>query len=360
MVAVRDVFRYELPMTFHREKLDTPGYEEVVYVEEASCGLRGIVAIHNTNLGPSCGGIRMLPYSSKDEALKDVLRLSKGMSYKSALAGIGFGGGKSVMIGDPAKKTPAMLHAFGHFIDTFGGRYLAAKDMNISSADLLEVKKSTRHVLGIDGEPGSSGDPSPVTARGVFRAMEATIEELTGSKKLAGVKVALQGIGYVGYGVAEMLREAGAQIWVTDINQAALDKASRELGAKVVPLEEIYDVACDIFSPGARGAVLNAETIPRLKCKAVVGCANNQLATPEDGMRLHQRGILYGPDYAVNSGGIINIFIELGGYDAEKAFRKADEIYGTMKTIFQRARAEKTSPFVIADRLAEERLNGRA
>ena len=338
------------------EELKSPGYERVVYGEDPETGLKAIVAIHSTALGPACGGTRMLPYASREEALQDVLRLAKGMSYKSALAGIGFGGGKSVILGDPGKKTPALFHAFGRFVDSLGGRYIAAKDMNISSRDLMEVQKVTKHVLGIEGVPGSSGDPSPVTAHGIFRALEATVEELRGTRSLAGLKVAVQGVGYVGYDVARRVKQAGGEVWVTDIDPKALDRARNELGAKVVGLEEIYDVPCDVFSPSARGAILNEKTIPRLRCKAVVGCANNQLEKEADGHRIHERGILYAPDYACNSGGIINIFIELDGYSEARALAKADEIYGTMKEIYRRSKATGTPTFQIADRLAEERL----
>ena len=346
-------------MAIRRETLKTPGYEEVVYGEDDVTGLKAIIAIHNTRLGPACGGIRMLPYGSRDEALYDVLRLAKGMSYKSALAGIGFGGGKSVIIGDPKKKSPQLFQAFGRFLETLGGRYIAAKDMNVESKDLLEVRSTCSHVLGIDGVAGSSGDPSPVTAHGIFRAMEATAEELTGSRELSGLRIAMQGIGAVGWGAAQMAFDEGATLVVTDIDEKALARARKELGAEVVSTEAIYDVPCDLFSPSARGATLNKNTIPRLKCRAVVGCANNQLETPEDGFRLHERGILYAPDFAVNSGGIINIFIELGGYERSKAIAKADGIYGTMKEIFRRSRIEKAPPFVIADKLAEERLGLR-
>jgi leucine dehydrogenase len=344
-------------MPWKHEELKFPGYEKVVYAEERDTGLRAIISVHSTALGPACGGIRMLPYASRNEALEDVLRLSKGMSYKSSLAGIGFGGGKSVILGDPSRKTPALFQAMGSFIDTFAGKYFGAKDMNVTSEDLLEARKITRYVLGLEGVPGSSGDPSPVTARGVLRALEATLEETHGTKSLKGVKVAIQGIGYVGYPLAERIREGGGELWVTDMNEAALDKAKRELGAKVVPLDAIYDVECDIFSPCARGAILNAETIPRLKCRAIVGCANNQLKDESCGHALEKRGILYAPDYAVNAGGIINIFYELGGsYDERKAFAKADEIYTTMKEIFRRSKAEKLPPFLLADKLAEERI----
>ncbi len=344
-------------MNWKHETLNAPGYEKVVYAEERDSGLKAIISIHSTALGPSCGGIRMLPYASRNEALDDVLRLSKGMSYKSSLAGIGFGGGKSVMLCDPARKTPAMFQAMGAFIDTFGGQYIGAKDMNVSSEDLLEVRKVTRHVLGMEGAPGSSGDPSPVTALGVFRALEATLEEVRGSKSLKGVKVAVQGIGSVGYDFAERIREGGGEVWVTDTNQETLEKARKELKAHVVSLEQIYDVECDVFAPCASGAILNADTIPRLRCKAIVGCANNQLKDESCGLALQKRNILYAPDYAVNAGGIINIFYELGGqYRQAQALAKADEIYDTMKVIFQRAKKEGTLPFAVADKIAEERI----
>ena len=347
-------------MALTLEELKAPGYEQVVYATDPTVGLQAIVAIHNTNRGPSCGGTRMLPYASKAEATKDVLNLSKGMSYKSALAGIGFGGGKSVIILDPQKKTDALFHAFGEFVDTFQGRYIAAKDMNVSSKDLMTIKTRTKHVLGIEGEKGSSGDPSPVTARGNFRALEATVEHLTGSRDLLGIKVAIQGIGYVGFDYAEKIVDAGGQIWVHDINEAAMRKAQQQLGAHIVSEDGIYDLDVDVFSPCARGGILNSQTIERLKCKAIAGCANNQLATSQDGFRLHERGILYAPDYAINSGGIINIFVELDGYDQNRALKMADDIYDTAKEIFRRAKEAKTAPFVIADKLAEERLRERA
>lgn len=344
-------------MGIKKEVFNIPGYEEVVYGEDEATGMRSIIAIHNRKLGPACGGLRMLDYKSPGEALTDVLRLAKGMAYKSSLAGIGFGGGKSVLIGDPAtKKTPELFQSFGRFVDSFNGRYIAAKDMNVSTADLLEVQKTTKHVLGMEGVPGSSGDPSPVTAHGIFRAIEATVEELDGKKSVKGLKFTLQGIGHVGWPLAVQLRKEGAELVVTDIDEKVLERAKRELGAKVVSLDAIYDEPCDIFSPGARGAILNPQTIPRLKCRAICGAANNQLLTLEDGDTLHKKGILYAPDFAVNSGGIINIFIELGGYTTEKAIKKADEIYSTMRTIYQRARAEGKPPYVIADRLAEERM----
>ncbi len=338
------------------EDIPTKGYERVVQVQESAVGLHAIISIHNTHRGPACGGIRLLPYESQAQALNDVLRLSRGMSYKSALANIGFGGGKSVILLDPTKKTPALFQAFGEAIEKLGGKYIGAKDMNTESADLMEVHKRTKHVLGIDGLAGSSGDPSPVTARGAYRALEAVVEFLNGNKEMKGVTMAVQGLGHVGYGLAEKFCKAGGKVFVTDINVKVVEKACAELGAEAVAQEAIYDIDCDIFSPNAVGATLNQKTIKRLNCRAVVGCANNQLETDEDGKRLHERGILYAPDYAVNAGGIINVFQEHEGYDRDKALKKADGIYDTVKEILDRSRKQGLAPFIIADKVAEERL----
>jgi len=349
-------------MSVKTEELSVPGYERVVYGHCPTTGLRSIIAIHNTQLGPSCGGVRVLPYLTREDALDDVLRLSRGMSYKSALAGIGFGGGKSVIILDPNLKTPELFSAMGDFVASLNGKYIAAKDMNIDNQDLLQMKTRTPHVLGIEGVPGSSGDPSPVTARGLFRALEASIEHLTGSKNLKGLKVAIQGLGHVGYRFAEMAREAGADLVVADIDTNAVEKAIRMLGAKAVSPTAIIKEACDVFSPNARGAILNAETIPQLKCRAVVGAANNQLKTPEDGQRLWERKILYAPDFAVNAGGIINIFIEYenGSYDLKKALAKTDGIYTALTEIFERSKRLGKPAYIVADELAEERMRAGA
>ncbi len=280
----------------------------------------------------------------------------RGMSYKSALAGIGFGGGKSVVLCDPKKKNPELMRAFAEFVESFHGRYITAMDMNVSNEDLLEIRKVSRHVLGMQGH-GSSGDPSPVTARGIFRGLEATVEELTGSRSLKGLKVAIQGIGHVGYRFADLVVKAGGKIWVTDINPEALRRAEKELGAVVVESDALFELEVDILSPCARGAILNEKTIPRLKCKAVVGCANNQLATSEDGYRLQKRGILYAPDFAINSGGIINIFVEYEGYNEARALEMADAIYQTTQEIYKRSKQSGQPTFIIADKLAEERLD---
>lgn len=334
------------------------GYERVIFGKDPERGLDAIIAIHHLGRGPACGGIRLLPYANSDEALTDVLRLSRGMSYKSALANVGFGGGKAVMIADPKAKHPQMFQAMGELVETLGGEYIAAKDMNVTSEDLLQVRNTTKHVLGIETVPGSSGDPSPMTAHGLFRALEATVDHLYGSRYLHGLKVAVQGIGHVGYRFAQKLFEAGAEVWVTDTDPEVVSRAGKELKAKSITLENIYDLPVDVFSPCARGAILNSSTVPRLKCRAVVGAANNQLATEVDGFRLHESHILYAPDYAVNSGGIINIFIEYenGKYEEAKAMTKTDGIFETMKEIFLRSKSSHRPPFVVADELAVERL----
>lgn len=340
------------------EEIRVEGYERVIYCENQQADLRALISIHNTNLGPSCGGIRLYPYRNKEEALTDVLRLSKGMSYKSSLANIKFGGGKSVILSHPSQKTPAMFQAFGQLVESLSGRYIAAKDMNVDGNDLAEVKKTTRYVLGIEGEENSGGDPSPLTARGLFAALRATLKFLKGSESLKGIKVAIQGLGHVGADYARRIVEAGGTLTAADVNQTHLNELSKKFGFQTVSNEEIFSVPCDIFSPCAIGAVLNSKTIPTLRCQAVVGAANNQLATPADGQALFDRGILYAPDYVVNAGGIINIYIEHVGYDPEKANQKADEIFDTLTEIYTRSKNQGVAPFLIADQLAEERLYG--
>ncbi|MBY0369549.1 hypothetical protein K2X33_02610 [bacterium] len=347
-------------MEWTKEEIKKEGYEKVVYAEHKPSGMRGIISVHNTARGPACGGLRMLPYGNKEEALYDVLRLSQGMSYKSALAGIGFGGGKSVLIGDPQKKTPAMLQAFGQFVETFGGKYIAAKDMNIDTHDLAEVRKTTNHILGAEGQPGSGGDPSPLTAVGVFRSIEAAAEMLFDSRQLSGLTVAIQGVGHVGYDLAKRLHRAGARLIVTDISPASTERAKKDFGAVVVDGDAIYDQTCDIYAPCARGATLNVKTIPRLRCRAVVGCANNQLETEQDGFRLMERGVLYAPDFVVNSGGIINVFCEYEGYNAARANTLAEKIYDTTREILRRAASSGKPPFIVAEEVAKERIRNPA
>ena len=332
-------------------------HEQVVFCHDATSGLKAIIAIHDTTLGPALGGCRMWNYASDDEALEDVLRLSRGMTYKSALAGLNWGGGKAVIIGDAKKdKSPALFEAFGRFVDSLGGRYITAEDVGISPADLEHARRATRHVVGI--AEGGSGDPSPATAWGVFHGIRAAVRYKLGKDDLGGVTVAMQGLGHVGWHVAQHLRKADAKLIVTDIDQARIAQAKADFGAEAVDVDQIYDAEADVFAPNALGAVINDETLPRLKVAVVAGSANNQLAEDRHGEALRERGILYAPDYVINAGGIINIAYEGTNYDKAKAFDHCAGIFDTLSNLFERADREGVTTNVMADRLAEERLAG--
>jgi len=338
------------------------GHSEVVFCSDNNTGLKAIIAIHDTTLGPALGGLRMKPYETEEAALLDVLRLSRGMTYKSAIAGLNLGGGKSVIIGDPLKdKNEALLRSFGRFVDSLNGKYICAEDMGICVGDMISVSKSTRYVSGLPTSLGGSGDPSGFTALGVLRGIQACAREIFGSDVLRGKRIAIQGLGHVGYILAELVHKEGAEIFCSEmVNTGALIKARNEFGATVIKPEDIYGVNCDIFAPCAIGGILNDKTIPRLKCKIVAGAANNQLAVPDrDGPALVKRGIFYAVDYVVNSGGVINVSVEQepGGYNSEIARKKVDAIYNIMKQIIELARKENTLPYLVADRLAMERIN---
>lgn len=337
------------------EKYD---YEELVMVQDKATGLKAVICIHDTTLGPALGGTRFWDYETEEEAIEDALRLAKGMTYKNAAAGLNIGGGKAVIIGDPKKlKTEPLLRAFGRFVEGLGGRYITAQDMNMTPADLAMVNDETDHVVGLEGK---SGDPSPVTALGVYRGIMAAAKEAFGSDDLTGKKVAVQGLGAVGYATCKHLHEAGAELYVTDIVEASVNKAVEELGATAVGLDEIYDVDCDIFAPCAMGAIINDETIERLKCKVVAGSANNQLAEERHGDLLEEKGIIYVPDFVINSGGVINVFEELKGYNADRALARASAIYDSVTRIFEIAKEENISNELAAEKLAEERIAAMA
>lgn len=333
------------------------GYEQVVFCYNEGAGLRAIVAIHDTTLGPALGGLRMWPYATEDEAIVDALRLARGMTYKAAAAGLNLGGGKSVIIGDPRKdKSEALFRAFGRFVQTLGGRYITAEDVGTTVEDMDYVHMETDFVTGVSAAFGSSGDPSPATAFGVWQGMKATAKEAFGTEKLSGLKVAIQGVGHVGYYLARHLRDEGARLTVCDISEESTTRARTELGTEVVDVNAIYDVDCDIFSPCALGAVINPKTLPRLKCKVVAGCANNQLLSPADGNALEERKILYAPDYVINAGGLINVADELEGYNRDRAYKKVAGIYGNMERVISLAKGERIPTYRAADRLAEERI----
>jgi len=337
------------------QKMNPKEFEHIVHCRDESVGLNAIIAIHDTTLGPGTGGTRMFPYKSEEEALNDALRLSKGMSYKAAISRLPFGGAKSVIIGDPDKdKTEALLLRFADFVNELKGQYVCAKDVGINSADLKVIASKTPHILGVEGTKNSSGDPSPATAFGILQAIRAISKEVLGRKSLDGLSFAIQGIGSVGYYLAQDLQAEGARLTIGDVDQRAIDRCLEKFNVDVVDANKIYDVKCDFFVPCAMGAVLNEETIPRLKCKVVAGAANNQLASVEHGYALSRRGIFYAPDYVINAGGLINIAEELGGYNREKAFDHIAKIYQTVIEIIRRSKEEKEEPFIMANHIAEE------
>jgi len=334
--------------------LEQYDYEQLVFCQDRSTGLKAIIAIHDTTLGPALGGTRFWNYESEEEAIIDVLRLARGMTYKSAAAGLDLGGGKAVIIGDPDKlKGEALFRVFGRYVEGMAGRYITAEDMNVKTQDLAYVNAETDHVVGLEGK---SGDPSPVTAFGVFRGIQAAANEVYGSDDLTDKVVAVQGLGAVGYYVCKHLHEAGAKLIVTDIKKDCIERVVNEMGATAVAPDEIYGVECDIFAPCAMGAVINDFTIEQLKCKIVAGSANNQLAEDKHGDLLQEKGILYVPDFVINAGGVINVYEELKGYDKERAMSRAAGIYDSVKRIFEIAKRDNISTHVAADRMAEERI----
>ena len=332
----------------------TNTHEKVVIARDPVSGYHGIIAIHSTTLGPAVGGTRFWNYATEEEALNDALRLSQGMTYKTALAGLPFGGGKSVIIGDnKTANREALLRAHGRFVDTLGGRYITAEDVGTSPADMEIVRRETRHVAGLLGR---SGDPSPYTARGVFRAIQASTKYRWNTDDLSGVTVTIQGCGHVGYHLAKLLHEAGAKLIVSDVNNDSKSRVVDEFSAAAVPPNEIFSVRADVFAPCALGGVINDQTIAELRVQIVAGAANNQLLEERHGEMLRERNILYAPDYVANAGGVFNGCIELLGWGAEHSLRKVDEIYDTLLTIFQSAQAQGITTNEAADRLAEERL----
>ena len=336
------------------------GHELIVFGHDAATSLRAIIAIHSSALGPAAGGCRMWPYATTAQALCDVLRLSRGMSYKNALAGVPFGGGKAVIIGESRQaKTPQLFEAFGRLVDSLGGRYLTAEDIGTTTADMASVARATRHVAGLGRAPGEAGgDPGPKTALGVYLGIKAAVRFRLGRQDLQGLTVAVQGVGGVGYHLCGLLAGAGAQLRVADVRAAAVQRVCEEFGARAVPVEEVLAEEVDVLAPCALGAVLTAQSIPRLRARIIAGAANNQLAQGQDGQALQAAGILYAPDYVINAGGIISVSRELhGGGTEEQVIADIQGIPARLTEVFERARRENRPTNAVADQMARERLH---
>ena len=336
-------------------QMSAMGHEQVLFCNDSATGLKAIIAIHNTVLGPALGGTRMWSYSNEMEALNDVLRLSKGMTYKNSISGLNLGGGKAVIIGDArTMKSEALFRRFGKFVESLAGNYITAEDVGISPSDMNWVNMETNHVAGL---PGKSGDPSPVTAYGVYMGMKACAKVQFGSDSLEGKTIAVQGVGHVGEYLVKHLAAEKANVVITDIHEETLKRVANQYGVKVVAPSEIYDVPMDIYAPCAMGATINDETLSRLKCSIISGAANNQLAIEQKhGLEVMNRGIIYAPDYTINAGGVINCFSEVEGLSSEWAHTKAGEIYTTILNIIHRSKEANIPTYQIANKMAEERI----
>ena len=337
-------------------------HEQILFCNDNATGLKAIIAIHNTVLGPSLGGTRMWNYNNEMEALHDVLRLSRGMTYKSSVAGLNLGGGKAVIIGDAKKiKNEALLRRFGKFVNSLGGKYITAEDVAMTSRDMEIIKMETDYVSGLPENMGGSGDPSPVTAYGVYVSMKASAKETWGSDSLSGKKVLVQGIGHVGEVLVSHLTKEGAKVYINDISEERLKAVADKYKAEVVAADKMFDLDIDIYAPCALGATVNDDTLNRLKCKIICGAANNQLADEKvHGALVAKKGILYAPDFVVNAGGIINVFYELEGYNRERALSHAEKIYETTFNLFQLAKKENILTYQAANKLGEQRIEAIA
>lgn len=350
---IEDTDLVQNPVIAQMSKYD---HEQLLFCNDNATGLKAIIAVHNTVLGPALGGTRMWAYNNEMEALNDVLRLSRGMTYKNSISGLNLGGGKAVIIGDSrSMKSEALFRRFGKFVNSLAGKYITAEDVGISPIDMKWVSMETDHVVGL---PGKSGDPSPVTARGTYMGMKACAKIQFGTDSLSGKKVVVQGVGHVGEYLVEFLSKEGAEVFISDIHEPTLKCVSETYGAKVVGLEEIYDIDMDIYAPCALGATVNDDTLSRLKCSIIAGAANNQLKAEDiHGKAVMERGMIYAPDFALNAGGVINCYAEVKGLSSEWAMNKADEIYDTIFNIVERSQKENVPTYQIANKMAEERIS---
>ena len=335
------------------------GHEQVVFCYDEATGLKSIIAIHNTTLGPALGGTRMWNYTNEQEALTDVLRLSRGMTFKASISGLNLGGGKAVIIGDAkTMKTEAFMRRFGKFVNSLSGKYITAEDVNMKTADMEFINMETKHVTGLPESMGGGGDPSPVTAYGTFVGMKAAAKRVYGNDSLANKKVVVQGVGQVGMNLVEHLVKENAQVFITDISDEKVKSLAQKFGVKAIAQDAVYDLDVDIYAPCALGATLNDDTIPRLKCSIVAGAANNQLKDEvKHGYMLIDRGITYAPDFLINAGGLINVYNEyLGNYNRARVFEQTEGIYTTCLNIIHYAEKEKINTQEAAIKLAEKRI----
>ncbi len=339
--------------------LSTHQHEQLVFCHDHETGLKAIIGIHNTVLGPALGGTRMWPYASEAEAINDVIRLSRGMTYKASISGLNLGGGKAVIIGDSRKdKGEAFMRKYGRFVENLNGKYITAEDVGTSTKDMEYIKMETDHVAGLPETMGGSGDPSPVTAYGTYMGMKASAKKAWGSDSLEGKKISVQGVGHVGGYLVELLAKENAELYITDIYEDRLKEISSKYNAKVVGLEDVYDLDVDIYAPCALGATVNNETLRRLKCQIVAGSANNQLQDESvHGPALMERGILYAPDFLINAGGLINVYSELQGYNRESAYSQTEKIYDYVLEIFNKSESEGIHTQLAANRIAEKRIS---
>ncbi|GAB6137936.1 Leu/Phe/Val dehydrogenase [Halanaerobaculum tunisiense] len=338
--------------------LEEYDYEQIVFIQEKETGLKAIINVHDTTLGPALGGTRMWDYESEEDALLDGLRLSRGMTYKNAAMGLDFGGGKTVILGDARKdKNDEMFRTFGRYVESLGGRYITAEDVGINVEDMMLVKKETDNVAGL---PSLSGDPSPYTAYGVYCGMKAAAKKAYGSDALADKKIAVQGVGHVGYHLVKHLDKEGAQVVVCDLYEDNISQVVKDFEVEVVDPDDIYSVDCDIFAPSALGAIINDQTLETLKCDVIAGSANNQLEDPEKhGIELEEKGMIYAPDYVINGGGVINVAEEFaaGGYNPNRAESKVEKIYGKIERVFEIADRDNIPTYKAADVMAQERID---
>jgi len=355
MIEVKDISNVNLSENPVISQMGSLGHEQLLFCSDNETGLKAIIAVHNTTLGPALGGTRMWAYNNEMEALNDVLRLSRGMTYKNSISGLNLGGGKAVIIGDArSMKSEALFRRFGKFVHSLAGKYITAEDVGISPIDMSYVAMETPHVVGL---PGKSGDPSPVTAFGVYMGIKASAKAQYGSDSLSGKKIAVQGVGHVGEYLVKHLSDEGAKVYITDIHEETLKRVASAYNAEVVGLNDIYDIDMDIYAPCALGATVNDDTLSRLKCSIIAGAANNQLAKEQiHGKAVMDKGIIYAPDFAINAGGVINCYSEVAGLPAAWSMQKAEEIYTTIGNIVSRSKSEGIPTYQIANKMAEERI----